>query len=158
MPIISTNTLIFALIIVILALAAWVIYLEAKLRKFLVGKDAKTLEDSIVSIQKDLENFKKFEEESIVYFKSVEGRLKKSIQSVEGVRFNPFRGTGDGGNQSFSTVFLNEKGDGLILSSLYARDKTSLFSKPVKKFISEFELTEEEKNLLNTAREGLIIK
>jgi hypothetical protein len=64
------------------------------------------------------------------YLTTVEKRLKKSIQGVETVRFNPFKGTGAGGNQSFSTAFVNEKGDGVVLTSMYARDRISMFAKP----------------------------
>jgi len=116
-----------------------------KLRRFLVGIDSKNIGDSLNFVSgnlKDLQNFRKELEE---YLTTVEKRLKKSVQSVNTVRFNPFKGIGGGGNQSFSTAFLNEEGDGVVISSLYSRDHVSVFSKPIKKMKSEYELTEEEK-------------
>jgi len=79
----------------------------------------------------------------------IEKRLRKSVQSVHTVRFNPFKGTGGGGNQSFATSFLNEEGDGVVLSSIYSRDRVSIFAKPVKKHSSEYELSEEEKEAVS---------
>ena len=43
---------------------------------------------------------------------------------------------------------LNDEGNGVVISSLYSRDRTSLFAKPIKAGQSEFELTKEEKNVL----------
>ena len=54
--------------------------------------------------------------------------------------------------QSFAVALLSENGDGAVLSSLYARDRMSVFAKPVKNFSSEFEMTEEEKEVLARAR------
>jgi hypothetical protein len=76
-------------------------------------------------------------------------KLKKSIRGFETIRFNPFKD--QGGNQSFAIAFLNDEGDGVVISSLYSRDRTSVFAKPIKKMASEFELTEEEKEALNKA-------
>jgi hypothetical protein len=73
------------------------------------------------------------------------------------LRFNPFKGTGDGGNQSFSTAFVSEKGDGAIISSLYSRDRVSIFCKPLASFESSFELTDEEKEVLEAAKVKLKI-
>jgi len=39
----------------------------------------------------------------------------------------------------------------VVLSSLYARDRMSIFAKPVKNNKSEYELTEEEKEALKKA-------
>ena len=86
------------------------------------------------------------------YLLSVEKRLKKSVQSVSTVRFNPFKGTGSGSNQSFSTTFLNEERDGVIISSLYSREHISVYSKPVVKGASEYELSDEEKESLEKAK------
>jgi hypothetical protein len=122
-----------------------VVIMYIKLRKFLVGIDSKHIGDSLTSVSSDLKDMKDFREDLEKYLTTVEKRLKKSVQSVNTVRFNPFKGTGGGGNQSFSTAFLNEEGDGVVISSLYSRDHVSVFSKPVKKLKSEFELSEEEK-------------
>lgn len=141
----------YALIGVVIILLGWIIKLEMKLRKFLIGKDAKTLEDSILSAKDNIEKLNTFQKEVVSHFTNVEKRLNRSIQAVETLRFNPFKGTGDGGNQSFSTALLNQNGDGVVLSSLYSRDRISVFSKPITKFQSSFELTEEETEVLGNS-------
>ena len=75
-------------------------------------------------------------------------RIKKKLNGAKTLRFNPFAGTGSGGNQSFATALLDEDGSGVVLSTLYARDKVSIFAKPIENRKSEFELTDEEKEVL----------
>jgi len=135
-----------------LILIGWIIRLEIKIHRLLKGSDGTSLEHTILDAHKKIEMLSEFRKDSLSYFGDVEKRLSRSIQAIETVRFNPFKGTGDGGNQSFSTALLSEKGDGVVLSSMYSRDRVSIFSKPLKKYESEFELTEEEKEVLDNAK------
>jgi hypothetical protein len=144
--------LIYALGAILIFLCLWIMQLERKIRNFTRGKNGKSLEESMIMLkngQDDLINFKKDMENYLI---EVEKRLRRSTQSIETIRFNPFKGSGTGGNQSFATAFLDENGDGLIISSLYARERVSIFSKQIKKFKSEVELSEEEKKVIENAK------
>lgn len=145
----------YGLISCIVILVGWIIRLEIKMWRLLRGKNAKSLEDSIVSAHNNLDKLNEFQKESVSYFINIEKRLNRSIQAVETIRFNPFKGTGEGGSQSFSTSFLSENGDGVVISSLYSRDRVSVFSKPLIKFESNFELTDEEKEVVDGAKKNL---
>ncbi len=135
-----------------LILLLWIIRLEVKLRNFLIGTGSKNLDDSVKAIRKELEGFNKFQKEEEKYLVTVEKRLKRSLQAVETVRFNPFKGSGTGGNQSFATAFTSEKGDGVIVSGLYAHDRMSIFTKPLENFSSTYELTDEEKSVIDRSK------
>ena len=52
-------------------------------------------------------------------------------------RYNPFRESGVGGNQSFSIVLANEHGDGLLITSLYSREMNRVSSKPLTRWTNE---------------------
>ena len=145
----------YALILCIVILVGWIIRLEIKLHRLLLGKNSRSLEDSIVEGHKNLERLNEFQKEAITHFVNVEKRLNRSIQAVETIRFNPFKGTGEGGNQSFATSFISENGNGVVISSLYSRDRVSVFSKPLEKFGSTFELTEEEKEVIKNSKNNL---
>lgn len=144
--------------IVFLIMLVLVVHLEFKVRRFLKGQSGTSLESSIVTLHSANAEHKQFTSDMEKYLLTVEKRLKQSIQGVGTIRYNAFEGTGQGGNNSFSIALINEKGDGSVLTSLYAREKVSLFAKPVKNFASEFELTEEERDALNTAKENLKIE
>ena len=151
----DTTTIIFILLIlIILALLYFIYHLNQKLSKFLIGGST-NLDEAISSVGKSLEELTKFRNDMESYLITVEKRLKKSVQSINTVRFNPFKGTGSGSNQSFSTTFLNEEKDGVIISSLYSRDHISVYSKPVNKGDSEYELSDEERESLNAAKKNL---
>lgn len=143
------------LTIATLVLLGLVIWMYAKMRRFIVHVDAHNIGDSLKHVMTNLDELQSFRSEMESYLTGVEKRLRKSVRSVHTVRFNPFKGTGGGGNQSFATTLINEEGDGVIISSLYSRDHVSVFSKPVKKHSSEFELSDEESQSLEQAKEGL---
>lgn len=140
--------------LVIIILFSWVIWLQNKLGKLLVGK-SKCLDDSFDVLTKEISELKKFQNSAEETFKDHDARLKKTIAGVETIRFNPFKGDGSGGNQSFATAFLNEEKNGVIISSMYGRERMSIFSKPIKNLTSEFELTGEEKEALNKANDSI---
>lgn len=141
--------------IIILLLLFWIIRLEIKLKKLLGSKNG-SLDDIISMIRKDTEILKKHAEKTNEKLEIVDKKLKKTVSGNETVRFNPFKGTGSGSNQSFATALINSEGDGVVISSIYSRDHLSVFSKPVKDSSSEYELTPEEKTALQKAKESII--
>ncbi len=140
--------------IIILLLLFWIIRLERKLRKLLGCRNG-TLDDAFNNLRKDVELLKNYSIKSTEKFQVIDNKLKRTISGNETIRFNPFKGTGSGSNQSFATALINSEGDGVIISSLYSRDHVSIFSKPIKKLNSEYELTDEEKMALQKAKESI---
>ena len=138
------------LIIVIFILAFFVFKTNERVNVLLQGKDSKDLEDTFNYITEEV---KRMNDNQVIIEKTLNnlnGRLRKSITGFKTIRFNPFPESGS--NQSFAIAFINEEGDGLILSSLYSREKMSIFAKPIKGGKSEFELTVEEKKALSEAK------
>jgi hypothetical protein len=143
---------IIALSIAVIVLGGLVLHLSYKLKSFLVGIDSKNILESMMHLRKSHDDMSAFRNELETYLKTVEKRLQRSVQAVHTVRFNPFKGTGSGGNQSFATAFLTEDGNGVVISSLYSREHVSVFSKPVAKHNSEFDLSDEERGALEEAK------
>jgi len=137
-----------SLSLAILLLGTWTFMLERRIKKLMAGKNAASLEDTITANQRSLEELLAFHKNVEEELKRIDGRIKKKLHGAKTLRFNPFHGTGTGGNQSFATALLDEEGDGVVLSTLHARDKMSVFAKPVTKRKSEFELTDEEREVL----------
>lgn len=152
---IPSDILIMVLIGLVVLLAAGLIRLEVKLKRLCRGAQGKDLEAAMNGIADKVEALEKFEGESKAYFKNVERRLRRSAQAVDVVRFNAFKGDGLGGNQSFATAVLDENGDGAVISSLYSRDRVSVFSKPIRKFAGEIELSQEESDAVSRAKSRL---
>ena len=151
-PMISMDVLLYALVGLVLVLTIWIVRLEIKLKNFLKGKNAKSLEDSFMSVKDNVERQVVINQEIAKEIDKLDARIQKSICGLGTVRFNAFKGTGSGGNQSFAIALLNEEKDGVIISSLYGRDRFSAFAKPVQNGTSEFKLSEEEKEALQKAK------
>ena len=128
----------------------WIIKTEKRLKRFFAGKKAKDSEESIKILEENISKLKS--EKEIIEKKIIEinQKLKKSIRGLETIRFNPF--PDQGSNQSFAVGMVNEDGDGVVFSSLYSRERMSVFAKPIKNGKSEYELTSEEKNVLDKAK------
>ena len=142
----------FFILLVITALIEfiWIIRTEKRLKRFFVGKKAKDLEDTITILEEDIAKLRKAKENTEKEITEINTKLKKSIRGLEIIRFNPF--PDQGSNQSFAISMLNEENDGLVLSSLYSRERMSVFAKPIKSGKSEYELTTEEKEALEKAK------
>lgn len=147
--------IIIGISLIILLLLIWIIRLEITLKKLLGSKNG-SLDEAISTLRKDSEILKIEANKAKTRLDTVDQKLQKTISGNETVRFNPFKGDGSGSNQSFATALINADGDGVVLSSIYSRDRVSIFSKPIKNLSSEYELTEEEKSALQKAKESII--
>jgi hypothetical protein len=145
-------------IIAILALSVLVVLLfvliylqEKRLRKLLKGGKSENLEQTLAIIEKEYKKTDDFIKKTFDGMENLDSRLKKALTGIEVIKFDPWKGTGEGGHQSFATALTDENGSGVVLSSLYSRDRVSIFSKPVKFGKSEVELTLEEKEAVSKA-------
>ncbi|HET8571520.1 MAG TPA: DUF4446 family protein [Candidatus Limnocylindria bacterium] len=82
----------------------------------------------------------------------LEERSRGSLQHIGMVRFNPFDDTGS--DQSFAIALLDDRRDGVVLSSLHGRSNTRLFAKPVENGESKHALSTEEAQAIKIAVEG----
>jgi hypothetical protein len=120
--------------------------LYGRLKRIMRGKTGRDIEEGIASIDKKLVAIENNEELLADAIEHIDRRLRSSIRSVEMTRFNPFED--QGGNHSFAISLVNEKGDGVVISSLYSRERMSVFAKHIKKGKSDIELTGEEQDVL----------
>lgn len=140
--------------LIVAGLLIWFIRIESKIKTLTRGQNGFNIESTLKAIEKDLSELGIFKSDLEKYLSQVEKRLKKSIQGLSTINFKAFQGLDSGGHQSFATAFLNENGDGLIISTLHSRDRVNVFAKEIKQFNSSLTLTEEEKEALTQAKES----
>jgi len=68
--------------------------------------------------------------------------LRKKISTAKIQRFNAFNDLGS--DLSFSIAFVDDDKNGLVLSSIYGRDESRTYAKPVTSGTSQYALTQEE--------------
>ncbi len=75
---------------------------------------------------------------------------KKHFQRLGFKRYNPFTDTG--GDQSFTAAFLDDNGDGIMISSLHSRENTRIYAKQVENGkVTSQALSKEEQEVINQA-------
>lgn len=148
------GAIILALLLSIIAL--WVaLHSKQRIACILGGKKGSDIDDILMQIYKNISAFDQFKNKTALDIQELSSKSLGAVSSVETIRFNPFKGTGGGGNQSFATAFLDRRGNGVIISSLYSSDRIGIFAKPVMNFTSTFELTTEEQEVLQKAIEKI---
>lgn len=110
------------------------------------GKNGKSLEDIIKKYLDEIDNLKKHDELISEHALNLENRISECVRNISIERFKAFESGSS--NQSFSISLVNEKGDGVVMTSLHNRDRVSIFAKPISKYESTHELTDEEKQVL----------
>lgn len=147
----------FFLPFVVLFLLVWNIALQLqfilahrRLKSFFRGQKASDLEGVIFEQIKRLRKTEKNLQELVKFSKILEKMAQKSIQKVGLVRFNPFKNTG--GDQSFSIAMLDSFDNGIVISTLFTREDTRIYAKPIKNNESSYALSGEEKEAIEKAR------
>jgi 3-dehydroquinate dehydratase len=136
--------------LVMITLGIFIGKLSNRLSQLTGGKNVHSLETIIKENNMmilDLNTKIQNHEEQILDLKK---EAMNSIQNIGVVRFNPFKETG--GNQSFAIALTDKKKNGVILSSLYSRDRVNVFAKPIKNGSSEYTLTDEEHSAITQSQ------
>ncbi len=142
----------FGALLIALIAVGYAVALKWRFKRLMTGRNG-SIEETIGILLRDTKELQQFRTELEKYLKHAEGRLRGSVQGLGIVRFNPFAGDGSGGNQSFAVAFLDEGGRGMVLSSLYARDRVGIYAKPVEAWVSTYELSNEEKEAIDKAKQ-----
>ncbi len=147
----STNVLLFASLFLLVAIClVYTVRTELRLKKFFRGSRAESLESIIADMAKELDELGNIADIHATHLETLASRLEKHGRGVKLLRFNPFADAGS--NQSFAVAIVNKEGDGVVFSSLYSRERMSVFAKPIAGGTSDIELTPEERSVVEDAK------
>ena len=76
-------------------------------------------------------------------------RLTGAVQRVALIRYDAFEDVG--GRLSFTCALLDERGDGVVVTSINGRQDTRVYAKPVSRGTSDHNLSEEEVEAIREA-------
>lgn len=143
------------ILILILGEMAWIVILQINLGKIkkdqsLIGGGSRSLEGTVIEQAKNLKALDKDIHELYDISNQINTLALRSLHKIGMVRFNPFNDIG--GDQSFAIALLDGKNNGLVISSLYTKEGTRVFSKAIRTGGAEkHPLTEEEKSAIKIA-------
>lgn len=127
-------------------LLAWIIVIEVRLKRVFRGAKVQNIESLFADFGQEIDRLINKSEQVDEILKHFNHRLTHDISKCHTIRFNPFKDHGS--NQSFATCIINDRGDGVVISSLYSREKVSVYAKPLTAYESQYELTAEEKRAI----------
>lgn len=140
------NGLLTLFIIILIVL---IIRLHKKVTLFTNGKSGASLESTMERLLEGHEKAKTDHQKLATFVDHVHDRVIDAHRGFAVTKYNAFDHVG--GNQSFSAVFLDENGDGMVLSGLYSRERSNVFAKQITNFKSDINLTKEEEKVLKQA-------
>jgi Protein of unknown function (DUF4446) len=76
--------------------------------------------------------------------------VRQTLQHLAMVRYDAFGDTG--GKLSWSMALLDDKGDGVVLTSINSRADARTYAKEIRAFASEAKLSPEEEEAIDTLR------
>lgn len=152
-PIILLAIIGVIIIVILTALIFLMIRFQRKLNLFTTGSNGSSLESVMQELLKKQENSQINHKKLYDIVQTIHNRVTTSHRGFALMKYNAYENIG--GNQSFSFVLLDENGTGMVLSSLYSRERSNVFAKPISQFKSEIELTRDEQKVLKQAMESL---
>lgn len=138
--------LILVLLVLLIKANKKVQHLQKNYDFFTKGKDNIDIEQLLTLTLSEVRSAKSEAAGLSERYEVLREQLKGCVQKVGVVRFNAFDNVGS--DLSYSVSLLDEKNNGVVLSSIFGRDENRCYAKPITAGISEYPLSEEEKAAL----------
>ena len=113
------------------------------------GKDTESMEDIMLNFFERIESLENHEKDIDADIKLIKETLKNTYQKTALVKYDAFREMS--GALSYSLALLDQKNDGIIISSMYSREGCYTYAKDVVNGECKINLSEEETEALKQA-------
>ena len=126
--------------------------LRKKYDKFMLGKNAESLENEITDLFEDNKFIKNSIEKNKKDIHALYRKFESSLQKVGIIKYDAFDQIG--GKLSFCMALLDENNNGFILNSVYGAEGCYTYTKEIKNGNCETSLGQEEEKALSIAMYG----
>lgn len=140
---------ILILLILNIVTLAKVSKLKKKYNSFMEGKEAKSLEETIITRFRQVDDLKVNQELQGKDIEALKANILKTYQKFGLVKYDAFNEMG--GQLSFSLAMLDKKNNGFLLNTVHNREGSYTYVKEIFDGKSEINLSEEEEKALNKA-------
>lgn len=147
--ILLTGAVLSVMVAVLLLLNRKVSTLSAAYRSFMQGRNGASLESVLMSLNQGMARIESLIEADRQRLREAEEVLDTAVRGVGVVRFNAFQDTGS--DLSFAVALLDAGENGLVVSSIYGREESRTYAKPVKGGKSPYQLSGEEQEAIRRA-------
>ena len=147
------GVLVIIMYVIIINLYMNLSYLKKRYRKMMAGADGANLERMLIGhideTKAVAEENARIKEEN----KRIAGLLQKALTRGGVVRFRAFEDMGS--DLSYAVALLDAENNGVILSSIFGREDSRSYVKPIEAGTSTYTLTEEEEEALHKAMQAV---
>lgn len=126
--------------------------LKKKYNIFMKGKDAKSLEDTLIKRLNQVDKLIEANAANEQNIKKIFNNMKSTFQKFGLVKYNAFHEMG--GKLSFSLALLNETDDGFVMNAVHSREGCYIYIKEIVGGNSIIVLADEEQEALNMAKDA----
>ena len=143
-------------VLVVILLVLWIVNivqiksLKKNYKVFMSGKNAKTLEDTLIKRLDEVEHLLKANAANEKNIKKIFANMKYTYQKIGLVKYDAFHEMG--GKLSFSLALLNETNDGFVLNAVHSREGCYTYIKEIIDGYSVLVLAEVEQEALDMAK------
>lgn len=152
----NTGLIILGMAIVILFLLVLMVVLFISLRrlkrkqkKIFRNYDGQNIEKTIIDYMDKIDEVSNKNQELTKKYGEIENKIEKCVQKVGIKRYRAFDNVGS--DLSFSLALLDNNNDGIIITSIFGRQESTIYGKPIDMGISRYDLSNEEKETLRMA-------
>ncbi|WP_312653225.1 DUF4446 family protein [Proteiniclasticum sp.] len=151
LPIIILILVILFIVITIFSITLLISNKRMKKRYNLLMKNAdkSSLEEMIRSYQRKIDTSYVDTKLAIEELKLLSNQINHCIQKVGVVRYKAFEDIGS--DLSYSVAMLDNKNDGVVITSIFGRNMSTSYAKPISKGTSKYALSDEETFAMNKA-------
>ncbi|WP_343825194.1 DUF4446 family protein [Clostridium subterminale] len=141
--------LVFVLIIIVITSLISTSKMKDKYRKMMKGTNNKNLEELIINSLDKIENVEEITDEVKDMCNKTSNIVASCVQRVAMQRYKAFEDIGS--DLSYSIALLDGRNNGVIITSIYSRNESITYAKPIDNGISRYDLSQEENNVLHQA-------
>lgn len=123
--------------------------LKKRYKKMMKGNDNQDIEALITKHIEDIEKVKADNESLMNQYDEIKSKINKAVQKTAILRYKAFEDVGS--DLSFSLALLDDENSGVIVTSIYGRNESTVYAKPIDNGISRYDMSEEEEEVLQRA-------
>ena len=140
--IIAMTLMILLALIVFVSINLKLAKLNKRYKQMMQGMDGVNLENLLMQHISEVKKTKEKTEQIGEACKRLDDIRRHCVQHVALVRFNAFEDTGS--DLSYALALLDEQKNGVVMSSIYGRNESRVYAKPIVAGKSSYHLTSEE--------------
>lgn len=123
--------------------------MKKRYKKMMTGVDSGNLERMLIGHIDEVQRVVEKSTELEIENQKLEGLLQQALTRVGMVRYRAFEDMG--GDLSYAVAMLDAHNNGVVLSSVFGREGSQAYAKPIENGGSTYKLTEEEQQALREA-------